>query len=157
MSHHSPASKHLRIATKRALAVESYLNQKSSRKQAARSAGVSGVTLWRWCRAYKAKGIKGLVPQFHNSGRRSALDSVRLTPKAISDLEKLVVGSGNLQRAWLQFTKRPHCPPAIATLGLRSMPAPLVRLIQLKPLQVRCYVSAATGTVYFKFPKGGRG
>lgn len=62
--------------------------------------------------------------------------------------------TGNKERAWLEFSQGPHCPPEIAAKGFRAIPAPVKRLVQLTPLQPRCWLSADGQRFYFRIPKG---
>lgn len=104
----------------------------------------SRATLWRWEQAFAKHGLQGLLPRFQNAGRRSRAAAVHFGPKAIGAMEKLLLETGNRQRAWQAFTRSRHCPVALARLKLKNAPAPLMRLVKLTLLQQRCkaFVSA---------------
>lgn len=121
--------------------------QGTCNRQAGRAVGVPWQTVYRWKKRFEQGGIDGLAPRYINCGRRSAVAGVRFSARAIRELERLLVETGG-QNAWQAFVKGPHCPPAVARLGLRSMPAPVARLVKLTPLRVRCKVSADGRRVY---------
>jgi len=133
----------LKIAKKRKDIVRSFLQLKSliGSGKAARALRVSEPTLYRWNEAYKANGLSGLIPKFSNSGRRSTAEGVRLTAKAVRELEKLIVAKGR-QTGWQSFLQSRYCPPAVARMKLKSLPAPLARMVKLTPLPARCTIFA---------------
>jgi len=122
-------------------------------KKAARLLGTSPVSLWRWQKAFAAGGIEALRPRFTNAGRRSKAAGVPFSMHAICELERLLAESG-CDEAWRRFTASGHCPAAVVRLGLRTMPAPVERLVNLRPVQARCKVSADGRRLYLQIRKG---
>jgi hypothetical protein len=140
------------LAEQRESILQKFLQIKSqtSRGRAAKAVGKSRVTLWRWDKNFKAQGLRGLQPKFSNCGRRSAVDGVRLSSRAARKLENLVVQTGSMRRAWAQFANDPLCPAVVARMNFKGMPAPLVRMVKLKPLQARCWASADGSRLFIK-------
>ena len=147
-----------KVAQTRAMTLQSFIELRergTCNRQAGRAVGVPFQTLYRWRQRFEQGGMEGLAPRHSNSGRRSAAAGVRLNSKAVRELEWLILEYGDQQRAWLAFVKSPACPPAVAGLGLRTMPAPVARLVKLAPLPVCCRVSANGLRIYLKVNKKG--
>lgn len=140
-----------------ALRTVDQLRKQTSASRAANAVGVCRSTLWRWRKAFNAEGLSGLTPKFSNSGRRSAVAGVKFSPQAVMELERLTMETGSARRAWFQFVRGPHCPSAVAKLAFRGIPAPVARLVKLRPLQGRCnvFVSADGRRLFVKI-KGKR-
>ncbi len=124
--------------------------------KAARAVGASVATIWRWQRAYDKHGLQGLQTNYHHCGRRSPIAGVRFTVKALRQVEQLVLQTGSVRAAWRQFATMPACPPVVARLvtGRKHLPESLARLVQLKPLQARCLMSADGRRVFVKLACG---
>ena len=126
-------------------------------RKAARAVRTSWVSLWRWQRTFAARGVDGLRPKYHNCGSRSFVAGVSFSAEAIRELERLVMEKGRV-RGWLEFSQGPLCPAAVAQRGYKGMPAPVARLVKLKPLPARCkvFASADGQRLFLKIKISGR-
>jgi hypothetical protein len=121
---------------------------------AARMVGISMPTLWRWGKGFKKSGLAGLAPKYANCGRRSPLAGVRLSAKAIRQIEQCTLESGSVWAGWKQFAKTGECPPVVAKLIQRSlrMPPFLKRIANMRPLQCKCWLAADGRRLLVKLP-----
>jgi len=129
-----------------------------STTKAARMAGSSVPTIWRWQKQLKARGLAGLLPKTSRCGRHSPFAKVRLTAAAVRELEMLhVEHAGNPRAAWQKFAKSPSCPPLIARAVQRSgkAPAPLIDIGRVGQVQARCYASTDNRRLFIKLPAKG--
>jgi hypothetical protein len=139
MYNSSPVSgRAARIKFQRYEALQTFLHLKSlmGNQRAARIAGHPFQTIYVWQQAFAAGGFDALRPRHTNSGRRSKAATL-LSDEAILELEGLLMQMGQ-RRAWQQFVASQLCPPALARSGLRSLPAPVARQVNLTPLRARC-------------------
>jgi len=143
----SPATPLNRALLKRAerrlerLQIFLHLKPNHGCRASTRAVAVSRPTLWRWEKAYQREGLAGLVPKFGGRGKRSRFSGMKLPPAAIATLQRLIFEFGK-RRAWTGSSKAVLCPPLISRLDPKSIPGPILRLVELRPLQVRCGVSA---------------
>jgi len=89
------------------------LKKKHAGYKAARIVGVSVTTLWTWGKAFEKRGLAGLRPRSALSGRRSPLREIRLTARAVRELEMFHV-ENTAHHAWRKFatsTACRHCWP----------------------------------------------
>ena len=142
------------IALRRQRIVQAFRQLKAQigAAKAALAVGSSTPTLWRWEKRLAAHGVEGLRPRWDKVGRRSAAAGVHFSAASIREMQRLIVKTGSVRRAWLQFSQGPHCPPAVAKMAFTCPPAPFVRLFELTPLQVRCkgYPTADGRRLHFK-------
>ena len=127
-------------------------------KKAARTVGVSIPTLWRWARALAHHGESGLFPKNYKSGRRSPFSQVRLSPKAIRELELLFVEHRQTRAAWRQFAgNNASCPPLVANYVQRfgRPPAQFTNVIKINEVKARCFISTDGRRLFVKLPAQG--
>jgi hypothetical protein len=150
-------TRHNLITRKRQRAVQTFeqLRPRIGNQQAASAVGTAFGTLWRWKKAFDVRGLDGLRPRNQNSGRRSAVAGVDIPAESAQELERLKMELGGDHRTWRAFLRSPHCPPAMAQCGLKTLPAPLARLVKLIPLQARCYASADGRRIIVKLGREG--
>ena len=127
--------------------------------KSAQIVGSSPATLWRWQKRFKAAGVDGLKPHNFKAGRRSPFAGVKISAKALRELELLHVEQiQNPNAVWRQFAKfNPACPPAVADFVQRHgrAPALLAGLGRVNLVQARCYVSADGKRLFVKLPSNG--
>ena len=152
-----PASKinQQKIANQRLEAMRrvKLLQANMSAVKAAAAVGVSIPTLWRWKSAYAKHGLGGLETKLGNCGRRSPISRIKFSKMALRALETLIVESGSRRRAWKQFANHRECPPFVARLirNKYHMPAFMVRLVRVRQMPGRCYISADGLRLFVKF------
>ena len=150
---HHPTT-HDAIALLRKTAVQRFQKLKTEigSCRAAQAVGKSRSTMWRWSLAFAVQGLEGLIPKFRNSGRPSVVAGIKFKASSVREMERLLLETGSMQRAWRRFKRSSHYPPALARLRLKSVPAPLARLVKLTPLQqgFKVYVSADGKRLFVK-------
>jgi transposase len=112
--------------------------------KAAKMVGSSVPTLWRWQKAFAARGLRGLYPKTRSGGRQSAFAGLRLPFKAIREIERLAAATGSLAAAWRQFAGSPLCPSNVARYVQKhgKAPARLASVGWVRPVFPQCWVSA---------------
>jgi hypothetical protein len=131
------------------------LKKHHSAAKAAAIVGASVPTLWRWQKKLTARGIAGLQPKQFKSGRRSPFSKIRLTAKAVRDLESRIVEKNSPRAGWIAFANlSPACPPLVARQVLRfgRAPARFAAVGRVSPVQARGYVSADGRRLFIKLP-----
>jgi transposase-like protein len=125
--------------------------------RAAQMVGASVPTLWRWHRQFKARGLAGLVPDHPGGGPPSIFAAIRFPVRAVRELERLRLETGNPRTAWRQFAYSPDCPPIVARHVQRRgrAPALLINLGKINPVKARVFVSADRRRVYVVLPTRG--
>lgn len=148
------------IARQRLQTLENYsrLKKLHPTAEAARLAGSSMPTIWRWQKQFIARGLAGLLPRTARCGRPSLFKNVRLTAQAVRELELLhVEHSGSPRAAWQQFAKSPSCPPVMASYVRRTgrAPGPLAGIGRVSRVQARVLASTDQRRLFMKLPVRG--
>lgn len=110
---------------------------------AARQAGASVPTLWRWHRRYAQAGLAGLETRFKSVHRPSRLDKlgVVVPEQTLACVRRLSVERGGNLRAWRAYLASPECPPNLrAALQGRAVPESLRRATRLTRSKVILHV-----------------
>ena len=134
------------------------LRKTRSAAKAARMVGASIPTLWRWQKKFTGRGLAGLRPRHFKAGRRSPFEKIRLTPKAVRELESLLVQQSSPRAAWQRFANiSPACPPSVASYVQRhgKAPALLANLARIIPVQARVFASIDGRRIFLKLPARG--
>ena len=85
-----PAKKRLAIARERAKSMLRRFERLKKYHRSAKAAqiiGTSLVSLWRWKKAFAARGLAGLLPATARCGRHSPFENLRFTKEALRELE----------------------------------------------------------------------
>ena len=85
-----------------------------SEANAAKFAGASTSSLWRWRRC--------IVPQWNYCGRSSIFDTFKISANLISKVQKLRIAGLSNRNAWCTLANIPSCPKDLAAY-LRLAPA----------------------------------
>ena len=82
---------------------------------AARKAGFSATTFWRYTRHIWDLGLDAIIPATANCGRASALKKLGVTARVANAVKRIqkATGCGNAA-AWFAYARRANCPSAIA-------------------------------------------
>lgn len=155
-----PAEKRLAIARSRKSMLDRHerLKKYHSSTKAAQTIGTSLVSLWRWKKAFAARGLAGLMPKTARCGRKSPFNNLRLTKETLRILEMCHVEHPHTPRAaWQQFAALAECPPQVARAVQRkcNVPAPLAGLGRVHQVRVRAYSSADQRRLFVKLPVRG--
>jgi hypothetical protein len=131
------------------------LRKHHSVTKAARIVGSSVPTLWRWQKKFTARGLAGLQPRNFKAGRRSPFARIRISAKAIRQLELLALEQCSPFAAWRHFANfSPECPPIVAQYVQRAGKPPqrFAALGRIKAVQARVFVSADERRLFVKLP-----
>lgn len=155
-----PAKKRLAIARERKSMLRRFdrLKKYHHSAKAAQIVGASLVSLWRWKKAFAARGLAGLLPATARCGRHSPFENLRFTKEALRELEMFFVEHPfNPRAAWQKFAMSPACPPLAARFVQRTgkAPAKLTGLGRVHLVQARVFASADQRRLFVKFPVRG--
>jgi hypothetical protein len=121
--------------------------------KAAQIIGASLTTLWRWKKAFTARGLAGLMPKTARCGRHSPFANLRLTKETLRALEMCHVEHPHSpSAAWQRFASSLLCPPLVARAVRRkgSAPAPLAGIGRVSLVRARVFASADQRRLYVK-------
>jgi hypothetical protein len=154
------AKRRMAIARQRRETIKRHTRLKKyhSSAKSAQIVGASLVSIWRWKKAFAARGLAGLLPKTARCGRKSPFLNLRLTKETLQVLEMCHVEHPFSPRAaWQRFANSPSCPPLVARAVQRkgSAPAPLAGLGRVHLVQARVFASADERRLFVKFPVRG--
>ena len=117
---------------------DQYRQEGFSKEAAAKKAGVSPATLWRWQTALEKHGEAGLIPGI-SPGRKSAAAAFMIALEIIAAVERLQLGGRGNAAGWLAFAEDPKCPPALAAFlrTAKTMPPSFLSATRLKKSTAR--------------------
>jgi len=128
------------------IAVKQFLKLKPQMggRRAARAIGVNFFTIWRWSNGFRQNGLSGLVPKTPNCGRKPMIEGIKISVAWLRRVEAMILQTGSLKAAFRKAAGDADCPAELRRLihGRKHVPESLARLVRLKPLPARCWLSA---------------
>lgn len=146
MPTHPPSPRQLKEAQMRVQRVRQFITAKFGNQKtwnaAAREAGVSVATAWRWLRALEKHGPAGLIPKV-SAGRQGAAERYQLPTATLRRLANEACRLGSAQAAWRKFAQSVDCPLALAKqINAGRIPPSLIAATRPQVLKVRAVRSA---------------